>query len=452
MSPTLLQVSASDLDTGPAGEVEFFLENTTQIQPLFSIDSRSGLIYAKSSLDREERQQYTFLVFARDKGVPSLTSSASVTINVLDVNDERPAFIRSTFDCYILEKQPIGTRVGNVSAVDMDSVANRQMTYSIVPVAGDADSFEIESATGVLKSRVSFDREVRPVLRFMVKVQDPFVPSFFDVANVTVHVLDDNDNRPVFLYPNPSNYTLVISYGTAVGTVLTTVSATDDDEGSFGKLSYYITNGDATRLFELNPMSGGLLLARSILPDDIKEYQLEIQVKDGGSPPSIATAELRVVVRTGNVTLAAQNGSSASEQNILIVVILVCVTVILAVAVLTTICLIKRIDRERQQRHATLKAEKEKMFHMQHQGAFINISPEATSGSSESSTSPTSNGAGKGRKKEVSFSVDNGINAMEMGSSPVSTLSTFKCPKDKLSGVVSTMRLSVCLWVNRSAI
>ena len=342
-----------------------------------------------------------------------------------------PPLGRSLFDCYVLERQQAGTRVGNVSAIDSDSSQHSQMRFSIVPGVGDYQLFSIEAGTGVLKSRAVFDREQRQLYRFMVKVQDPQVPLFYDLANVTVQILDDNDNPPVIHYPKDGNNSITVLYGISVGHLLATINATDDDDGAFGRLSFFIADGDRSHLFDLNQHDGSLRLARTILPADVQEQVLEIQVQDGGNPPLFRNAELHVHIVAGNMTLVEP--STGKDQNMLIVIILVCVTVVLALAVLVTICLIRRIDKERQARRAASKAEEEKMFHLKNQDAFMNLSPDSSTGSSDSSSS---NG-GKNKKKEVSFSIDEGVDSLNTSSGSANTMSTFKTPLEKSKGLVS---------------
>ncbi|XP_076468205.1 protocadherin-7-like isoform X1 [Babylonia areolata] len=433
-SQALLQVSAHDYDTGPAGMVEFYLDHTPNISRIFTMDPLTGVLRVRSPLNREDHGRYRFHVLASDLGMPRLTSSAAIVINVQDQNDEKPYFTKSLFDCYIMERQPAGTRVGNVSAVDLDSSRHSRMEFSIVPGVGDAKLFSVEPHSGVLKSRAVFDREVRPVFRFRVKVQDPRVPLFYDLANVTVQVLDDNDNPPVIHYPRDGNNSLNVSYGINVGTLIAAVNATDQDDGAFGRLTFYLVDGDPTRLFELDKLSGGLRLARSLLPSDVKTHVLELQVEDGGDPPLFHNAELHVHVVAGNMTLVAGLGQDRRDKNIVIVIVLVCVTVVLALAVLITICLIRRIDKERQGRRAAAaaKAEEEKMFHLKNQATFmLSLSP-ADSGAAASAGDSSSSAGGKNnRKKEVSFTIDEGVDSLNTSSASGNMMSTFKSPLDR---------------------
>ncbi|PVD34407.1 hypothetical protein C0Q70_05679 [Pomacea canaliculata] len=394
----LLQVSARDPDTDLGGEVEYFLEDNARINLLFFIDPSSGILQARAPVDREETGQFTFSVLARDKGTPQLTSTATIIITVEDENDERPRFVRPLFNCYVLEKQPVGTRVGNVTASDDDTSQNARMKYSIVAGIGDGELFTIEPNTG--------------------EGGGPTEPAFYDLANVSVQVLDDNDNRPVIEYPREGNNTVIVAYNTPVGSVLAVVRATDTDDGPFGQLIFLIAAGDTSSLFDLNRLTGVLRLGRMILSSDVKEHVLQIKVQDGGNPPIYETETLHVVVTSGNATLLASSRRD-TDQNILIVIILICVTAIMAIAIVTTICLIRRIDRERRQKRALAKVEEEKMFHLKNQDTFANISPETSTGSESSSFG---SGGNKNKKKEVSFSIDDGVESLNMSSGSAHTI------------------------------
>ena len=75
------------------------------------------------------RKNYSFSVFASESGsvAPSLTGTATVFIEVIDVNDNEPDFIQNNFQFEIFENMPSGTVVGNVSATDLDAGTNAQV-------------------------------------------------------------------------------------------------------------------------------------------------------------------------------------------------------------------------------------------------------------------------------------------------------------------------------------
>lgn len=67
---------------------------TPNITRIFSLNSQTGVLQVRSSLNREDRGRYVFHVLAYDRGTPKMTSSATVVITVLDQNDEKPYFTR----------------------------------------------------------------------------------------------------------------------------------------------------------------------------------------------------------------------------------------------------------------------------------------------------------------------------------------------------------------------
>lgn len=126
-------VTASDPDLGPEGEVRYTLEDSDS-EGVFKIDKLSGTIRTTKHLDFEERQVHSLLVIANDRGNPTLTSEATVTVNVVDVNENlhAPVFSDAILTGSVRENMPIGTFVMNVSAVDLDARGGDSMVeYSI---------------------------------------------------------------------------------------------------------------------------------------------------------------------------------------------------------------------------------------------------------------------------------------------------------------------------------
>lgn len=127
-------VTATDLDSGPGGEVLYTLGEGGDGDGAFKIDKFSGTIRTAQNLDYEERQVHSLIVKAIDRGTPALSSEASVIVDVLDVNENRFA---PQFDDYILngsvaENQQPGAHVMTVVAKDADLPGpDSRITYSI---------------------------------------------------------------------------------------------------------------------------------------------------------------------------------------------------------------------------------------------------------------------------------------------------------------------------------
>lgn len=126
-------VTASDPDLGPEGEVVYSLEDSDS-DGTFKIDRLSGTIRTTKPLDFEERQVHSLVVFASDKGNPSLSSEATVTVNVVDVNENMhaPQFSDFVLTGKVRENQPVGSFVMQVNATDQDPPGgDSNVEYSI---------------------------------------------------------------------------------------------------------------------------------------------------------------------------------------------------------------------------------------------------------------------------------------------------------------------------------
>ncbi|ESO93694.1 hypothetical protein LOTGIDRAFT_71700, partial [Lottia gigantea] len=279
----VLQVSAHDWDSGENGRVYYSMEN--KIQKYFAIDKQSGIITAQTVLDREKTPEFKFNVVANDYGSKPNAQSVEVVISVLDQNDQPPHFKRPWFFLYVMENQPPGAVAGNITAVDNDTITNSEFLYSIPINSWALDYFSVHARTGLVTTKKEFDREHNDQFSFTVHVQDPQVPGFSDKANVTIYILDDNDNVPIIQYPTAENYTAEVPFETSVGTVLSTMQAFDKDEPANARIIYTLKSGNNRHLFNLNRVTGDLTLSRRIRPDDSALYKLEIMVSDSGNPP-----------------------------------------------------------------------------------------------------------------------------------------------------------------------
>uniref|UniRef100_A0A8C3WVY9 Cadherin domain-containing protein n=1 Tax=Catagonus wagneri TaxID=51154 RepID=A0A8C3WVY9_9CETA len=163
----------------------------------FTIDPQTGVIRPNISFDREKQESYTFYVKAEDGGRISRSSTAKVTINVVDVNDNKPVFVVPSSN-YSFELVPPSTNPGTVVftvvAVDNDTGMNAELRYSIV--GGNTKGlFIIDQTSGniTLKEKCVFaDLGLH---RLVVKAKDLGQPdSLFSVVNVNLFVNESVTN------------------------------------------------------------------------------------------------------------------------------------------------------------------------------------------------------------------------------------------------------------------
>ncbi|CAG5130951.1 unnamed protein product, partial [Candidula unifasciata] len=359
----VLQVMAADPDEGRNGKVSFAITSGNE-KSLFAISENTGVISTTDILDREVRSQYFLQVTASDHGFYSLASSATVTINVLDENDNPPKFKKQAFFNNIMENLPAGSDAGSISAYDLDHGDNAKFVFSIIHEGmGSLDglSFRVDRNRGFLTSVVSFNREDKSVYKFRVKVADPVIASYYDIANVTVFIQDDNDHSPVVVKPLSSNRTFRCPFNTTVGEVITTFIATDNDDPELVQISYSLRNTNLNSpkwpLFSIDPISGKLRLARRIRPEDVRTHNLEVLIKDGPGITSQTTiVPISVIVEEGDEE-SMRAFIDESGTNIVIVIIIIAATLILAFIIVAIIYLIRRVDKKRHRQLPPASAE-----------------------------------------------------------------------------------------------
>ncbi|KFP39214.1 Cadherin-23, partial [Chlamydotis macqueenii] len=289
LNATLVTVQALDRDEGPNGTVAYAITEGN-ILGTFHIDSATGQIRTVKELDYEiSHGRYTLIVTATDQ-CPiisrRLTSTATVLVNLNDINDNRPTFPRpyeGPFD--VTEGQP-GPRVWTFLAHDGDSGPSGQVEYSII--AGDPlGEFVISPVEGELRVRkdAELDRENIPFYNLTIAARDRGVPPLSSTMVVGVRVLDINDNDPVLLNL-PMNVTL--SENAPVSSFVTRVLARDADKGPNALLTFDITSGNAENAFYINSTSGIVYVNRPLDRERVAEYRLTITVKD--NPENIRNA------------------------------------------------------------------------------------------------------------------------------------------------------------------
>lgn len=112
------ELNATDLDTGENAEIIYSIQHGSFND--FHIDNRTGVITIAKPLDYDIRQNYSLEIVAADKGIPSLSGTATMTINVVNSNDKAPYFTPTTQRAEISEDAEIGTFVHKLTANDPD--------------------------------------------------------------------------------------------------------------------------------------------------------------------------------------------------------------------------------------------------------------------------------------------------------------------------------------------
>ncbi|VEN54320.1 unnamed protein product, partial [Callosobruchus maculatus] len=199
---------------------------------------------------------------------------------VLDTNDNPPAFLEPAYSFDIPENAVRGHRVGKVQAVDPDLGINAHLTYSVISDWAN-DVFSLNPQTGLFTLTAKLDYEEVPHYILVVQAQDSGYPSLSSTLTVYCNVLDLNDNAPIF---DPLSYSNDIFENITIGTSVVTVSATDLDSGENGKIEYSITAGNENGAFEIT-LNGTIYTKQLLDRENQSLYNLLVTATDKAPTP-----------------------------------------------------------------------------------------------------------------------------------------------------------------------
>uniref|UniRef100_A0A4W6EBG2 Cadherin domain-containing protein n=1 Tax=Lates calcarifer TaxID=8187 RepID=A0A4W6EBG2_LATCA len=284
--------NVQDPDSGENGKVTCHIEEHMPF--LMKTTSKKFFsLVTDSELDREAASQYNITVTCSDEGVPSLSSSVTLTLQISDVNDNAPVFERSSYEAYIVENNTPGLSIFTVRARDADWNQNARVSYILedssvgVPVSSYVS---VSADSGVIHAVRSFDYEQIKDFQFRVKAQDGGSPPLSSNVTVKILIQDQNDNPPQVLYPVQTGGSLVaemVPRSADVGYLVTKVVAVDVDSGQNAWLSYKLQKATDRALFEVGLQNGEIRTIRQVTDKDAVKQRLTVIVEDNGHFPEV---------------------------------------------------------------------------------------------------------------------------------------------------------------------
>ncbi|XP_057377761.1 cadherin-87A-like [Daphnia carinata] len=232
------------------------VKTNTMFKNFFGVNALTGDIFVKEALDRGVAAVVTLTTLVTDTSADPPAQQQSkglITITILDVNEHPPTFTKPRnseelfINLLVAEEQPIGSIVGKITATDPDSPIDR---YEFLP---PNPFFAIDPRSGVVTNKQRLDYEASPEYNLTVVAHDAGIPSLSSTAQVKVTLININDLSPVF---SSKSYEARIPEHSPAGTSVLTVSATDGDAGSFGRITYSLT-GENAKYFTID--SSGII-------------------------------------------------------------------------------------------------------------------------------------------------------------------------------------------------
>ncbi|XP_047190549.1 protocadherin alpha-8-like [Scophthalmus maximus] len=263
---------------------------------LFEVNPNNGVLYVHKNLDREQLCDRNGACSIDLKIVVENPLEVHyVTVEITDANDHVPSFAEEEKVIDIAETTLTGARFQLPAARDPDVGINSVQRYKL----SQNDNFHLEirdrgeDKIPFLVLQRILDREQKTNHSLILTALDGGTPPKSANLNLTIKVLDINDNRPNFLN---EVYSVTLQENVALNTVVIKVQATDLDEGTNGDVEYSF-GGDVNskELFSLDRDTGEIRVNGQIDYETAVVYKLDVQASDKGQPPM--TTDCRVLIK-----------------------------------------------------------------------------------------------------------------------------------------------------------
>ncbi|KRY16305.1 Cadherin-related tumor suppressor [Trichinella patagoniensis] len=275
----------------------------------FHFNTDTGEIITAEQIDREnllDGDSDTIDLVIVSKGVPAYF--ITVTINVLDVNDNAPKFPLPYQNVSLPESAKIGTQIVLIGANDRDAGINGKIVnYTLI--GSDVECCQLlsqnEGSVLLLTLKNPLDREKKDLYILNISATDGGVPPLTGYTTVFLNVLDSNDNPPVF---NETEYLVIVNESLPVGKPIFQIQATDLDLGENSRLSYSLVDNQ-DECFSINSETGLIETTKPLhcnkhycktSGECVGECILTVEATDHGLPSQRARAFVRIQVVNTN--------------------------------------------------------------------------------------------------------------------------------------------------------
>ncbi|BFY98686.1 hypothetical protein BsWGS_01726 [Bradybaena similaris] len=299
---SVLTVTATDLDSGPYGEIIFSILNSTSFDVTTSNTNKTyfGTVIVKSLLDFDsDPRPRQFSVIASDKGTPALSTSVQTTVFLQNVNDNPPTIVNTTSTFYLNETSQVNTIVTLIQASDIDGDS---FQFYFERKSATSDIFTIRPTNGQIILNSAIPKDINSYILIVIAVDEDNCCGNIKTgpktatATFTVNIVDINVNKPSF--NNCLSYdTASVKEMSPAGTPVIQVSAFDPDRGQNGVVLYRIETPEANTdrdVFQINSTTGEITVKRSVSRDNYNVIQLTVV---GRNPPSFPLMEGRCTFR-----------------------------------------------------------------------------------------------------------------------------------------------------------
>ncbi|XP_047675638.1 protocadherin alpha-8-like isoform X20 [Tachysurus fulvidraco] len=272
---------------------------TSSGESLFKVNKNDGALYISGKVDRDTLcEKITLCTIVLKIAMENPLEIHYVTVEIIDMNDHSPVFTENETHLEIWESALPGTRFQLQPARDPDSGLNSVQTYKL----SQNDHFRLEVKDRGEGGKIPFlviqkpiDREAMQSMKMLLTAVDGGRPPKSGTMDITVRVLDVNDNMPVFTM---DVYSVQLNENAPIGTTVIRLNATDIDDGSNGEVVYSFANNvdsNLHKLFDIDSITGQIVVKGHIDFEATSEYEIDITASDKGTVP--LTTDKSVIIK-----------------------------------------------------------------------------------------------------------------------------------------------------------
>ncbi|KFM57364.1 Neural-cadherin, partial [Stegodyphus mimosarum] len=313
------QFQARDPDQAGKSMVRYSIDRSSDRRRQFKID-QSGIVAIQRPLDRETISRHDIRILATDDGIPPRTATATLLVDVLDVNDNAPRF-REDYRPIVPENTKPELKVIEIFAEDPDLPPSNKPWFRF-RLADNADSI-IQSSfkvvfnkdgdngkgSATIYTRVEFDREVQKEYELPIVIADSGIPSRTSTNTLTVIIGDENDNP---MYPGSKDIFVYSYKGTKPPLYIGQVHVEDEDDWDDVDKVFYWKDNKQHPNFELNVTSGDIIMRDMVSGGKYTLHFMVVDQKRNEEATAVVTVTIKeipeeAVYNSGSIRIAGHS-------------------------------------------------------------------------------------------------------------------------------------------------
>ncbi|TSK45899.1 Protocadherin gamma-A11 [Bagarius yarrelli] len=297
----IVQDLGLDVKRLKSGRARIFTEDSREY---IGLNVDKGTLIVRERIDREELcAQVSPCSIHFQIILDNPMERHGIDVEILDINDNAPAFTKKELNFQISELALPGARFSLDSAKDPDVGQNSLQTYKLYPT--DLFSLKIHTHSDGTKLvemilQNPLDREKQEEHQLVLTAFDGGSPQKTSTIKINIVVLDANDNAPVF---SESVYKVSLAENTSKGSIILRVSATDADQGTNGEITYSFSQSSdgILDLFDINSATGAISLQGLLDYEKTKKYDVYVEATDNGGLTDTSKVDIEITDVNDNV-------------------------------------------------------------------------------------------------------------------------------------------------------